>query len=465
MPELIFHGAAGEVTGSMHLIRLDGQYVALDCGLFQGHRAETEEKNRTMPLPPEQLAAVILTHAHTDHAGRLPCLTRAGFDGPIYCTPATRDLCALTLPDSAHIQQEDTFYINKKRRRRNLPPVEPLYDVRDAHASVRQMQTVAYGRWFSPLPGLLACFQDAGHMLGSAGVHLAFGQRDGSAPTLYFTGDLGSPNKPILRDPAPLPPTDVLICESTYGGRVNESVADAKQIMLEAVKRTFARGGKVIIPAFSVGRTQTMVYFLNQLMTHGDLPAYPVFVDSPLAVGATDVFRMHPDCYDEEALQFQKKAGDILGEGRVKYIRDVEESMRLHRRRTPCAIISASGMCETGRIQHHIKNNISNPKNLLLIPGYQAENTLGRRLADGAREIRLFHEDYPVRAEVIQIHGFSGHADQNEILSYVTPLRGQTRRVFLVHGEQAQSAALREKLRAAGLDEVNVAQRGARVEF
>lgn len=464
MPEILFHGAAGEVTGSMHLVRVDDRWVALDCGLFQGRRAESEEKNRGQwPVPPQEIAAVILSHAHIDHCGRLPLLVKGGFDGPIFCTPATRDLCAIMLPDSAHIQEEDVFYINKRRKRKNLAPVEPLYGYDDALAAVQLMQTISYGRWFQATPGLLVSFQEAGHMLGSAGVRLEFAKRNGHTTSLYYTGDVGRRDKPILRDPAAFPANDFILCESTYGGRVNEHVHAAKEHFRDVVKRTVERGGKVIIPSFAVGRTQTVVYFLHELMVAGDIPHVPIFVDSPLAVSATDIFKMHPECYDAEARAFHKVTGDILGGDYLTYIRSVEESKALHLRRRPCVIISASGMCEAGRIRHHLKNNLRKRKNTILIPGFQAEHTLGRRLADGAKKVTLFHEEFPVRAEVVQIHGFSGHADQQDLLALLTPRMQETRRVFLVHGERDQSTALAEKLRSVGFKDVVVAERGQRV--
>lgn len=463
MAELLFHGAAGEVTGSMHMVLADEHWIALDCGLFQGRRAESEEKNRQWPMPPKNIHAVILSHAHTDHSGRLPLLVKDGFEGTIFCTPATRDLCAIMLPDSAHVQEEDTAYLNKRRRRKDLDPVEPLYGYRDALAAVQQMQSVACDRWFQAAPGVLARFNEAGHMLGSAGVELEFGKRNGRTPSLYFTGDLGRPDKPIIRDPAPLPECDTIICESTYGGRNSETIDVAKDRFIDTVKRTWSRGGKVIIPAFSVGRTQTIVYFIHESMVSGDLPRYPVFVDSPLSVNATDVFRMHPECYDAEARAFQRVTGDILGSGCCTYIRDVEESKRLHERKDPCIIISASGMCEAGRIRHHIKNNVSNPRNTLLFPGYQARNTLGRKLVEGTKKITLFHEEFEVRAEVVQIHGFSGHADQSELLDKLAPLSGAARHVFLVHGEEEQSSVLADELNARNFKHVEIAERGRRL--
>ena len=465
MAEILFHGAVGEVTGSMHLLHLDGQWVALDCGLYQGKRAEAETKNRAWPVPPKDIAAVVLSHAHTDHSGRLPLLAKAGFDGPIYCTSATRDLCAIMLPDSAHIQEEDVYYLNKRRRRHGLPPVEPLYVYDDALAAVKLMQSISYDRWFPVLPGLLACFQEAGHMLGAAGIRLEFAKRNGHTPSLFYTGDEGRPQQPIIRDPAPCPPVATIVCESTYGGRRHEAVDESKEKLVEVVTRTIGRGGKVIIPSFAVGRTQTIVYFLHEQMAAGRLPRLPVYVDSPLAVNATEVFKLHPECYDAEARAFHQVTGDILGGGCCTYVRTLEESKALNERRTPCVIISASGMCETGRIQHHIKNNIASPKNTILFPGYQAENTLGRKIADGARRINLFHEQFEVRAEVVQIHGFSGHADQAELMQILSPRAADTSRLVLVHGEPEQSTALAQKARAAGFRDVEIAQPGQRVEL
>jgi len=465
MAEIMFHGATEEVTGSMHLVAIDGQWIALDCGLYQGRREESEAKNREWPVPPKDLAAVVLSHAHIDHSGRLPRLVRDGFEGPIYCTPATRDLCAIMLPDSAHIQEEDVFYVNKRRKRKGLKPIEPLYGYDNALGAVRSMQSISYGRWFQVVPGVLASFREAGHMLGSSGVRIGFGKRNGRAPSLFFSGDIGRTNKPIIRDPGGFPEDETIICESTYGGRINEPVLDAQEQLLAIVKKTIERGGKVIIPAFSVGRTQTIVYFLHEAMVTGELPRIPVYVDSPLAVNATEVFKMHPECYDAEARAFHQVTGDILGSGCCRYIRNVEESKALHGRKEPSVIISASGMCEAGRIRHHIKNNVANAKNTILIVGWQAMHTLGRRLADGAREIRLFHEEYQVQAEVTQIHGFSGHADQTDLLRMLEPRAEGTKRLFLVHGEPEQSSVLAEKLRETGFRDVVIAKRGQQMEL
>lgn len=465
MAEVMFYGATGEVTGSMHMVRVDDRWVALDCGLYQGRREEAESKNRQWPVPPKDISAVILSHAHIDHSGRLPRLAKDGFEGPIFCTPATRDLCAIMLPDSAHIQEEDVYYVNKKRARKGLPPIEALYGYKDALAAIRLIQSVSYARWFPVVGGLLARFNEAGHMLGSAGIELAFAKRNGHTPSLYFSGDVGRRDKPILRDPKPFPECDAVICESTYGGRVNEHVDNAIEQLVRVVNRTYERGGKVIIPAFSVGRTQTIVYALHEQMVAGTIPRLPVYIDSPLAVNATEVFKMHPECYDAQARAFHRVTGDILGNGCCTYVRGVDESKALHRRRRPCIIISASGMCEAGRIRHHIKNNIRNKKNTILIVGFQAQYTLGRKLADGEPKIKLFHETYPVRAEVVQIHGFSGHADQTDLLKLLTDVSRRAGRLFLVHGEPDQSQTLAARLRDGGAAQVVLANRGQRAEL
>ncbi len=463
MAEILFHGAAGEVTGSMHMVHVDGQWVALDCGLYQGRRAEAEEKNRVWPMPAKEIAAVVLSHAHIDHSGRLPLLVKEGFEGPIYATPATRDLCAIMLPDSAHVQEEDVYYVSKRRKRKGLPPIEPLYTYDDALAAVRQIQSISYGRFFPVVPGLLASFHEVGHMLGSAGVRLAFAKRNGHTPSLFFSGDVGRPDQPIIRDPAPLPEDETIVCESTYGGRLHEPVEEARAALRAVVTRTVARGGKVIIPSFAVGRTQTIVYFLHEEQVAGGIPRVPVYVDSPLAVNATEVFKLHPECYDAEARAFHQVTGDILGSGCCTYIRTLEESKALHERREPCIIISASGMCEAGRIRHHLKNNIEDPKNTILIVGYQAQNTLGRRIADGVKRITLFHEEFDVKAEVAQIHGFSGHADQRELLALLAPRAATARRLLLVHGEPEQTTALADKARGLGVREVVIGVRGQHV--
>ena len=465
MAELMFHGAVEEVTGSMHMIRMDGHWIALDCGIYHGRRAEAEKRNRDWPVPAAEISAVILSHAHIDHSGRLPRLVHDGFDGAIYCTPATRDLCAIMLPDSAYIQEEDAEYVNKRRKRKGLDPIEALYTRKDAVKAISLMQSISYDRWFQVESGLMARFQEAGHILGSAGIHLEFGKRNGHTPSLYFSGDVGRPNKVIVRDPAPFPPCDVLLCESTYGGRANESIAEARTALIDIVRRTHERGGKVVIPAFSVGRTQTIAYYLQEAMLNGELPKHPVFVDSPLAVSATEVFLAHPECYDEDARDLHSRNGGLLDESCCTFIRSVDESKQLHKLKKPCTILSASGMCEAGRIRHHIKNNIEDKRSTLLIAGYQAGNTLGRKLAEGAKTINLFHEEYRVLAEVRQIHGFSAHADQADLLRLLEPVRDHAKQIYLIHGEAKQRATLAAKLAELGFDNVNMGQPGQRVEL
>lgn len=452
MAELMFHGAAGEVTGSMHMVRMDGNWIALDCGLYQGRRSETEEKNRKWPIEPKDISTVILSHGHIDHTGRLPRLVRDGFDGDIFCTPATRDLCSLMLADSAHIQEEDAKYINKKNRKRGKPLVEPLYEAEDAVNTMKLMISVPHDRWFHVNSGVRACFHEAGHMLGSAGVRLAFGKREDHNASLYYTGDVGRMEKPILRDPRPFPPSENIICESTYGGRVTPIVRDAEEQLFQVVKRTIDRGGKVVIPAFSVGRTQTIVYFIQGWMDEGRLDCIPVYVDSPLAVNATEIFRMHPELYDKEAREMQQRTGEFLKNECVRYIRKVEDSKALNHDDRPCVIISASGMCEAGRIRHHLKNNIRKSRNTILIPGYQAAHTLGRRLADGEPEVRMFGKEYEVKAEVVQLSGFSAHADEADLLRMAQEVQGKTKRFFLTHGEEEARQALKPKLAKLGFE-------------
>ncbi|MBN1346542.1 MAG: MBL fold metallo-hydrolase [Phycisphaerae bacterium] len=465
MTTLTFHGAAQEVTGSLHLLDVDGFRIALDCGMFQGRRAEGRIKNTSWPCPPEEIDAVVLSHAHIDHSGRLPRLVREGFTGPIYATPAARDLAAVMLADSAHIQEEDANYWNKKRVKRGEEAIEPLYTQEDSLRVIEQMFGIPYGRSFPLSQKVQVLYSDAGHMLGSGVVHLKIETGKDKHVSLVFTGDLGRPNMPILRDPSALPPCDYLICESTYGGRQTDPIVDMKERLAQVVETTVKRGGKVIVPSFSVGRTQVIVYSLHQLFVEGRLKQIPVFVDSPLAVNATEVFRLHPECYDADARKFNSKIGDILGNGCCTYIRDVEESKALHRKRTPCVIISASGMCEFGRILHHLKNNIPSAKNTVLIVGYQAQHTLGRRLVEGAEEAKIFGEVYPVKAQVVVLNGFSAHANAGELKAMTAPLAQTCKHAFLVHGEMDQCEALRASLTESGFGQVSIPASGQTFEL
>lgn len=456
MAKLTFYGAARQVTGSMHLLEANGKLIVLDCGLFQGRRAETQELNRRHPCDPNSIHAVVVSHAHIDHIGRLPLLVGDGFTGVIHATPATRDLCALMLADAAHIQEEDANFLNKRRTRSDEPRIEPLYTSVEAVQAVRQIQASPYQCWFKIASGIHARYFEAGHMLGSAGIEVEITEANGQKKILVFTGDVGRWGIPILRDPAPLPECDFLICESTYGGRNTDPIADLKSKLAAVVRRTAARQGRIIIPAFSVGRTQTIVFYLRQLFTSGELAALPVYIDSPLAVNATEVFRLHPECYDHDAREFTSHTGSILGGPGFEFVQSVEESKRIIRRRSPYIVISASGMCEAGRILHHLRNAVENERNTILLVGFQAEHTLGRRIVERNEYINIYGERHKLKAEVVVMNGFSSHADARELKAHTDPLAGRCKKVFLVHGEIDQSSVFADTLRAGGHREVQI---------
>lgn len=453
--KIFFHGAAQTVTGSMHLIEVNGARLLLDCGLYQGRRSETYQRNRHFAFDPRQIDAVILSHAHIDHCGNLPHLVKHGYTGPIYCTPATALLADIMMRDSGHIQESDAVFVNKQRAERGEPPVEPLYTQEDAEQVQPLLRKVSYEQTFSPLDGVTACLHDAGHILGSASVDLQLTER-GRTTRLWFSGDIGRRNLPILRDPVLPRAADTLIMECTYGDKPHRDPEAAFVEFRDVVKRTLERGGKVIIPAFAVGRTQELVYDLNRMMTDGDVPGAPVFVDSPLAVNASEVFLKSPECYDEETLAFiREEKHPALQFNRLTYIRSVEESKALNSRHEPMIIISASGMAETGRILHHLKNNIEDPRNTICIVSWQAPDTLGRRLADRHEYVRIFGETYRRRAEVATIGGLSAHAGQDLLVEYAAGLKGQVKNIYLVHGEEKAATALKEKLRQAGLGNIH----------
>jgi metallo-beta-lactamase family protein len=462
-PAVTFCGAAGTVTGSMHLLQTQGRRFLLDCGLFQGRRAEARRRNSTFPFEPSDIDAVVLSHAHIDHCGNLPNLVRQGFRGPIYCTPASRDLLAVMLADSARIQEEDAAYLNRHRER-GEPPVEPLYSTPDVRRTLRQAQPVRYDSPYDLGHGVELLLVDAGHVLGSAMVALKV-RADGREHTLTFTGDLGRRGLPILRDPAPVPPAGLLISESTYGGRTHPPAEELPERLLDVVQRTVGRGGKILIPAFSLGRTQAVVYFLHRLVRSGRLAELPIFVDSPLSADATEVFRLHPECFDEETAELLERDPDLFGGRLVHYVRTVEESKRLNGLEGPAVIISASGMCETGRILHHLKQHIEDPRCTVLIIGYQAPETLGRRLVEKRPEVKIHDRLYAVRAEVVVLNGFSSHADRDDFAAFFGPLAHATRKVRLVHGEPDQAEALAAALRAQGFPDVAVAAPGETVEL
>lgn len=458
-----FWGAAQTVTGSMHLLQGPNYNILLDCGLYQGRRKEAFERNKNFPIDPAKVDALILSHAHIDHSGNIPTLVRQGYRGPIWATSATRDLCAIMLRDSAYIQENDVKYVNKRRQKRGQNPFEPLYTESDAVEALNLFQTVGYKRTFQVAPGVAAYFTEAGHMLGSASVTIDI-YSDNGQQRLGFSGDIGRKNLPILHDPAPLEGTDFIIMESTYGQRYHETPDQAKTALKQAVLEIQARRGKLIIPAFAVGRTQEIVYALHELIEHDEIPPIDIFVDSPLAVNATEVFRLHPELYDQETRIFltETQSRDPFGFERVTYIRNVEASKALNNRQEPAIIISASGMCEAGRILHHLKNNITDACNTILFVGYQAEHTLGRKILEGWPVVPILGDEYPVKANVMKINGYSAHADHNGLLNWlkIAQENSNLKKLFLAHGELAGSEALAQAAREQGVPEVYVPGRG-----
>ncbi|MEQ1857817.1 MAG: MBL fold metallo-hydrolase [Longimicrobiales bacterium] len=462
---LTFWGAAQTVTGSMHMLELGGRRVLLDCGLFQGRRAEANRINREFPVAPESIDAVLLSHAHIDHSGLLPRLYRDGFRGRIYATRATVDLCEAMLADSGHIQEKDVEWVNRRERRSGRDRIEPLYTRADAEEAMALFEGVDYHERVSPFAGLEVEYRDAGHILGSASLTLTV-REQGKTKTLGFTGDVGRAHRPILRDPEPMPDCDWLISESTYGGRAHEPSGEAKEHLARVVGETAARGGKVIIPAFAVGRTQEIVHRLDELANEGKLPQIPVYVDSPLAVNVTEIFHAHPECFDEPMRDYMTKDPNPFGFQRLRYIRDAEESKQLNTSRLPMVIISASGMCEAGRILHHLRNNVADPRNTILMVGYCAPHTLGRRIVERQREVRIFGEPHPLRAHVEVMNAYSAHADERELVEFIGHLdRERLKKIFLVHGDPAAQVALGDALVAAGNVRPEAPERGRSFEL
>ncbi len=444
--QLQFLGAIRTTTGSMYLLVANGHTLLLECGLFQGKREESIERNRRFPFDVHSVEAVILSHAHIDHCGNLPNLCRQGFTGSIYCTFATRDLASVMLEDSAEIQRADAEFISRKRAKHNLPPVEPLYSASDAELAVRQFIGLNYDRPIQVVDGVTVTFRDAGHILGSAQVCLEV-RENGRAKRFLFSGDIGRGHDEILRDPAPVTDVDYLMVESTYGGREHIAKPGANEEVGRLVRETLASNGKVIIPSFSVGRTQDIVYTLHLLTDAGQLPKVPIFVDSPLSVNATEVYRLHPECFNAEVYRFLREKSNPFGMENLTYIRELAHSMKLNELKEPAIIISASGMCEAGRIRHHLKNHIGNPSNLVLFIGYCAEHTLGAQILAGNKIVNIFGEPHPVRAKIASIDSYSGHADKHELQQYLAKLSGEMKRIFVIHGEEAQSLAFAETLR------------------
>lgn len=458
-----FWGAAQTVTGSQHLLEVGGSQVLLDCGLFQGRRSDADSINRVLPFSADRIEAMVLSHGHIDHTGNIPNLVKSGFGGRIFATSATSDLCKNMLLDSAHIQESDAAFMNKRGAR---PTVLPIYTQMEATRSLNQFSNRDFDRPFAVTSSVRATFSEAGHMLGSAHELLELSE-GGRTVRMCFSGDLGRVGLPILRDPAPMPDAEVLVIEGTYGNRLHEPIETAAPALLTAIQDTVRRGGKIVIPAFAVGRTQEVVYFLNELVQRGALPNVPVYVDSPLAVNVTEVFRAHPECFDAEtnALLHNDPDGNAFGFSRLKYVRTVDESKALNDVHGPCVIISASGMCEAGRVLHHLRNVISDPKNMVLLVSFQAPNTLGRRLIDKVPTVRILGDEFQVRAEVRQLNGFSGHADRNDLLKWVTPQVKNLRKVFIVHAEMDAATALAEGFHDLGIKDVTIPAKGQGFEL
>jgi metallo-beta-lactamase family protein len=451
---LTFWGAAGTVTGSMHLLETGGKRYLLDCGLYQGRRKDADLKNRKLPFPGNSIDAVVLSHAHIDHSGNLPTLVKNGFAGPIYSTPASIDLCNWMLRDTAHIHEKDAEFVNKRLEKRKAARagndngngmVQPLYTMADAERTLPLFQGVPYREPFELSSTLTYEAYDAGHILGSSCI--VMNDTTGAAPLrLTYSGDVGRPNLPIIRDPERIPPADYLILESTYGGRLHKQVEHVVNKLADVVNRTARRGGRIIVPAFAVGRTQQLVLLLHQLFNEKRIPNIPLFVDSPLALNVTQVHRDHPECFDAETRQYLTDGEDPFGFKRLQYIREAVDSKKLNDLHGPFVVISASGMCEQGRILHHLRNNIEDPRNTVLITGFQAQDTLGRKLVEKWPEVRIFGEPMRVRAEVKSLDELSGHADQGELLEWIKPMAHSLRKVFLVHGEPRQSETLAQLL-------------------
>ena len=445
--QIHFLGATRTTTGSMYLFEINGKKLLMECGLFQGHREEETTRNCCFPFDPKQIDVAVLSHAHMDHAGNLPNLRKQGFAGNIYCTFATRDLASIMLVDSAKIQMDDAAFVSKQRAKKNLPPVQPLYTIADAEKVLEQFVSVNYERPVQVLDGVTVTFRDAGHILGSAQVILDFNE-GGKKYRWLFSGDVGRGNDEILRDPAPTENVDFLQIESTYGGREHASRDKADETVCRLVSETINQKGKVIIPAFSVGRTQQIVYVLHQLVLAGKLPAIPIFVDSPLSVNATEIYRLHPECFNDAINKFLHEKENPFGMANLTYIREAGQSKKLNDLKEPAIIISASGMAEGGRIRHHLKNHIGYANNLILFIGYCAEHTLGAQILAGQNPVNIFGEPHQVRAKIASIDSYSGHADKSELKRYVERISGSLKKIICIHGEESQCLAHAETLRA-----------------
>ncbi len=457
-----FCGAAQAVTGSAHLITLDSGYkILLDCGLYQGRDRDMKDFNDHWYFDPKEINCLILSHAHIDHSGRVPKLVKDGFRGDIICTSATRDLAAIMLLDSGMIQESDARYRNK-RKKKSEGAVEPLYTAKDAKESLKQFVGISYERWFRVSKEVSVMFRDSGHILGSSSVTLKVKQKDDSEKYIGFTGDIGRPERPILKDPLPMPEVDYMICESTYGGKEHQGQPQDENYLLEIIEETCVRNkGKLLIPAFSVGRTQEIVYMLDKLETEGKLPKVPVYVDSPLAVNATEIFIMHPECYDDDILEYMSTDPNPFGFGNLHFIRKAEDSKKLNEDNRPCIIISASGMMQAGRIKHHLYNNIEKKSTTILVVGYCAAGTLGARIRTRPGTVHIFGEEKQLNASVEIMDSFSAHGDQGEMLAFLDNQdRKKLKRLFLVHGEIERQKIFKEGLKESGFQTIDIPSLG-----
>ncbi|MGQ0695780.1 MAG: MBL fold metallo-hydrolase RNA specificity domain-containing protein [Nitrospiraceae bacterium] len=460
--KLSFHGAARSVTGSRHMLEMPGYRLLLDCGLFQGRRDEAFRQNRDLGFDPRSLGAVLLSHAHIDHSGVLPVLPRQGFSGKVYVTPATADLAGIMLDDSARVQESDCRYVNKKERRRGKTCVRPLYDGDDVRRIMRRFEGEGYGDQLKIAPRVTASFHDAGHILGSAAIRVKYTAR-GNTTTVLFSGDLGRSNMPILRDPDPPPSCDVLILESTYGDRLHEQAGEAvKKKAQDLIAHAKTHKSKIIVPAFAVGRTQELVMRIKELVGEGRVDPIPIYIDSPLANKATQVFRRHPECYDEETFRTFSAEGDPFASRYIHFVSSPEDSKRLNTMRGPCVIISSSGMCEGGRILHHLKHAIQDEANVIVFVGFQAEHTLGRKLVEGWDVVPIFGVPTPRRALIVKFNSLSAHADRNDLLAYVRAIAPLPSKIFIVHGEEKQALSLAAAIKTEHPKlEVQVPHRGS----
>lgn len=451
MLNITFYGAAQTTTGSMHCVEANGLCILLDCGLYQGHRKEAFERNRRMPVDPRAIDAVILSHAHIDHSGNLPTLARNGFRGKIYCTPATRDLCEIMLRDSAYLQAKDLEIVNRKRAQQGKNLFEPLYEQPDVDAVMRRFTPEILKRQVDLGNGVRLLFHEAGHILGSALVQLDVeGRAGGGSRRLLFSGDLGQTGQPILDDCDMPGGADTLLIESTYADRDHPSREDVKGRLKGFIDDILQQRAKLVIPAFSVGRTQQILYYLNRLQAAGRLPSVPIYVDSPLSMKATKIYGRHRECYDEDASEILRQGADPITCAGLKFVQSPDESKALDRSRGPMVIIAASGMCEGGRILHHLKASVTDPRNIILFVGFQAENTLGRRIVELKSPVKIFGDEYEIEARVHTINALSAHADRRGLMRWFDGVKGNLRHVFAVHGEPEKVAAMTELVKEHG---------------